>query len=162
MNSRNNLNVPPDLGQGWRDQAACLGMDTNLFFHQVGASVHVRQALRVCNGDQDRPPCPVRMECGEFALSFPREEDIAGVFGGMTPAERNRIRKQRRQAVADSESVPVELKKKPGPGKVGVPADPEQYSRQLALLVRLVHDVMLYDSQGRRRRVSRSHPSPAL
>lgn len=161
MDSRNNLRGPRGLRRDWRDHAACSGMDTAMFFHQVGASVHVRQAIKVCNGDGDRPPCPVRRECGEFALSFPKEEDIAGVFGGMTPSERNRIRKQRRHGTDDKDARPTTTKEKTGPTIVKAPADPETYSRQLALLLRLVHDVMLYDSQGKRRRVSPSRPNPA-
>lgn len=142
--------------QGWRDQAACRGMDTDMFFHQVGASVHVKEALKVCNGSGERPPCPVRMECGEFALAFQKEEDIAGVFGGMTPAERNRIRKQRRQTV-----VEIGVAKDVPPRSVIAPTDPELYSRRLARLLHLVHDVMMYDADGNRRRARQSRPNPA-
>lgn len=159
MAPRIELNTPSGDGRGgqqWRDHAACLGMDTSLFFHTVGGSSHVKDSLRICNGYGDRPPCPVREECGEFALSFPKEEDIAGIFGGMTPAERHRIRKQRRQTV-----IEYEEKKKERPVAVLSPSDPELYSSLLARLLHLVHDVMIYDSQGKRRYDGRPRPNPA-
>lgn len=123
--------------QGWRDRAACLGMDSNLFFHNVGASKHVKHALKICNGSGDRPVCPVREQCGEYALSFSKEDDIAGVFGGMTPTERQKIRKQRRRDIRD---VAVTEERALAGG--------DSFSYQLALLLNLIHDVLVYDANG--------------
>ena len=125
--------------QDWRDQAACAGMDTELFFHTVGASSHVKDALRICNGGADREPCPVRFQCGEFALSFANEEDIAGVFGGMIPAERKRIRKQRVEEAKEKANNEKAL------------AEDDVFTRQLRLLLALVHDVVTYDVNGKPR-----------
>lgn len=61
----------------WHRRAACLGMDTNLFFPENG---RYEQVLPVCVG------CVVRLECLLFAVSV--EPDLHGMFGGMTPAER--------------------------------------------------------------------------
>lgn len=43
-----------------------------------------------------RPACPVRDNCLQFVLTFEQDEDVAGIFGGVTAAERKKIRKQRR------------------------------------------------------------------
>jgi len=129
------------LDQGWRGRAACLGMDTDMFFHQVGASVHVRQALKVCNGDADRPPCPVKDECLEFALSFAKEDDIAGVFGGLTPAERQKIRKQRRDDQRDGLSI-IER---------AAPAGEGSFVHQLGQLLSLIHDAVSDDAVARQK-----------
>lgn len=90
----------------WRGQAACLGLDTNLFFPAVGDGTTVRQALAVCNGDLDHPPCPVREQCLEFIIGFDQDEDVAGIFGGMTSADRKKLRKQRRIELVSDVAVP--------------------------------------------------------
>lgn len=138
--TRIELRVGPAGDQRWRDRAACLGMDTLLFFHNVGASVHVKESLKICNGDGTRPPCPVRAECGEYALSFPKEDDIAGVFGGMTPAERHKIRKQRRQ---DGRKLAVTAERALAGG--------DAFTYQLALLLNLIHDAVMFDGNGQLR-----------
>ena len=71
----------------WRDRAVCRGMDVDLFFRDDG-SVPV-EAWRACEF------CPVRAECLEFALSIPA---TAGYWAGTTQRERNRMRRQRRDA----------------------------------------------------------------
>lgn len=57
-------------------QAACSGMDTEVFFAED--LVSVCRALCVCK------PCPIKDTCGEWALVNAE----FGVFGGMTPSER--------------------------------------------------------------------------
>lgn len=116
----------------WRDHAACRGMDTDLFFYNVGASPHIRKALQVCHGNDERPPCPVRHECGEFALSFSKDDDIAGVFGGMTPAERKRIRKERS---AQNRIVNPDIEKEK--------AGEDSYTHRLSLLLNLIHETVV-------------------
>lgn len=68
----------------WRDQAACKGADTDLFFaeniHDIGPAVeHCFE-------------CPVIDECLEYAISDPF---IVGIFGGTSSVQRARIRKTR-------------------------------------------------------------------
>ena len=71
----------------WQDQAACLGMDPDLFFPERGAST--REAKSICNS------CPVKVDCLEFAL---RNGEKFGIWGGMSERERRRIRRMRAQA----------------------------------------------------------------
>ena len=79
----------------WYEQAACKGQDINIFFDSSvkGVTRPHNKALGFCNGTTDRDPCPVREECLKFALSFPTEYDMYGIYGGLTGAQRRRMRR---------------------------------------------------------------------
>lgn len=65
----------------WRDQAACAGHDTALFFDHKPA-----RALAICH------TCPVRVECLDDELETMRAGVLtAGVRGGTLPAERHNL-----------------------------------------------------------------------
>lgn len=67
---------------GWHDTAACLNQPHNLFFpddYKRGADT----AKAICRS------CPAREECLNFALAMHIPD---GVFGGLTPAERQALR----------------------------------------------------------------------
>jgi len=76
----------------WRDRAACRDVPTeiaNLFFpgDARGADDDHRYdplARALCAG------CPVRADCLDHAISHGEEY---GMWGGMTPSERRRIRR---------------------------------------------------------------------
>lgn len=73
-------------GRGWRDRAACRGMDPELFF-PAGESgpmhdAQVAAAKAVCAG------CPVRAVCLAEALA----RIPYGIAGGLTEQERRRLR----------------------------------------------------------------------
>lgn len=70
----------------WRDQAACRGLDTDVFFPVTDEEAAEAQA--VC------AVCPVREECLEYALVTGQED---GVWGGLTETERRRLRRRRRE-----------------------------------------------------------------
>ena len=58
----------------WKDQAACLGYDTNLFFDKYEDNPSLRPAVdKVCES------CPVAREC--FAVGDSQKE--WGVWGGI-------------------------------------------------------------------------------
>jgi len=65
------------------DNAACRGIDPELFYAEGGAAV--ARAKAVC------AQCPLRMKCLEWAIA--REE--FGVWGGTTARERAAIRRER-------------------------------------------------------------------
>ena len=65
------------------DNAACRGIDPELFYAEGGAAV--ARAKTVC------AQCPLRMKCLEWAIA--REE--FGVWGGTTARERAAIRRER-------------------------------------------------------------------
>lgn len=75
----------------WRNVAACMHADPNLFFPVsiTGSSlVQVAEAKAIC------ARCPVRRECLEFART---NEPIDGIWGGMTSQERQRARRRERR-----------------------------------------------------------------
>ena len=65
------------------EEAACRGLDPELFYAEGGASV--ARAKGIC------AQCPLRPKCLEWAIS--REE--FGVWGGTTARERAAIRRER-------------------------------------------------------------------
>ena len=66
----------------WLDQAACRGMDTDLFYPTQNG---LREYREICSG------CPVRSQCLEFGLREP-----LGIWGGASARERRRIMVKRR------------------------------------------------------------------
>ena len=75
---------------GWVDQALCTEVDIgDLFFVEKGGST--RPAKLICSR------CPVRDECGAYAL----EHEIEfGVWGGLSARERREIVRARRRDAA--------------------------------------------------------------
>ncbi len=73
--------------QEWRQDAACQGLDTNIFFPVDEAEA--AEAKSVC------AVCPVRIECLEWAI-LTRQTD--GVWGGLDENERRRLRRRRQEA----------------------------------------------------------------
>ncbi|MGI8815333.1 MAG: WhiB family transcriptional regulator [Pseudonocardia sp.] len=74
--------------QDWRHDAACIEVDTELFFPEPGEPT--APAKRICAG------CPVRAECLSFALA---RREPHGVFGGLSVGERRHLLRQSRTAV---------------------------------------------------------------
>jgi WhiB family redox-sensing transcriptional regulator len=70
----------------WREDAACRGLETDVFF--PATDEEAEEAKAVC------AVCPVREECLEYALAT-RQED--GVWGGLTETERRRLRRRLRE-----------------------------------------------------------------
>lgn len=77
------------LEEGWKDQAACRGMDPDVFFPGRGDRAGVVKAKQICAG------CPVVEECREYA--FARGEKH-GIYGGLSEFDRRRIRRRRSNA----------------------------------------------------------------
>lgn len=76
----------------WRQHAACIGEDPELFFPTGITGAALEQAERakaVCGG------CAVVDECLQWALDTSQD---AGVWGGMSEEERRRLRRNQRRA----------------------------------------------------------------
>lgn len=73
----------PDLK--WQADAACRGVDPDLFFPERGEST--REAKEICG------ICPVRRACLEHALAHGERH---GIWGGTSERERRRLRHDRR------------------------------------------------------------------
>ena len=82
----------------WHDQAACLGMDTDLFFTK-GGTHEAQEAIAVCC------QCPVASECLEYELAHEHRELSTrfGIWGGMTPPQRHAIARARARKRRTSE-----------------------------------------------------------
>jgi len=65
----------------WAAQAACRGLDVELFFSTSPMTTEAAKA--VCRD------CPVQAECLEEAMAI--EDCRHGIFGGLTPDERDRL-----------------------------------------------------------------------
>lgn len=77
----------PRLGD-WLEDAACRGVDPNVFYGHVDA-----YALEIC------ARCPVRRQCLAYAMEL---EDLDprgghGVWAGLSGSQRNQLRASRRQ-----------------------------------------------------------------
>lgn len=76
----------PDT-DSWRDNAACRGADTALWFHDQdhttagGTCAQCAAAIRICAG------CPVRTDCLAHALAA---DETYGIWGGQTAEKRDR------------------------------------------------------------------------
>jgi WhiB family redox-sensing transcriptional regulator len=78
-----------EYGTEWRAEGACLSADPDLFFPVATGVVAAREtakAQRIC------ARCRVRQECLDFAM---RSGEMHGIWGGTTPEERTRARRQR-------------------------------------------------------------------
>jgi len=79
---------------GWRELALCAQVDPELWFPESGQPNG--KAKLVCSW------CDVRAECLAFALEA---NEQYGVWGGLSPEERRRLRRRQREAA----SVAVEV-----------------------------------------------------
>jgi WhiB family redox-sensing transcriptional regulator len=77
---------PLDRRDDWRDFAACRSEDPDTFFAE-GKRSHgqVREAQAICHS------CPVRQQCGEYAI---KAGESWGVWGGMSQQQ---LRQRRRR-----------------------------------------------------------------
>jgi len=76
------------MNKTWRTNAACTGIDPDIFYPLTEDDIDAEPAKAVCG------ECVVREACLEHALAI-REKD--GVWGGATERERRRMIRQRRR-----------------------------------------------------------------
>lgn len=76
----------------WWEQAACKGMDIDLFIFEFGErhiNRKIKEAKAVC------ALCPVKSECLAEALKFSiTRQDCCGIWGGLTFKERQRLKRK--------------------------------------------------------------------
>jgi len=75
----------PDID--WRKDAACAGVDSDVFFPGLEDPAASERAKVICAA------CPVQEACLQYALST---NQAAGVWGGLDANERRRLRRRLR------------------------------------------------------------------
>ena len=84
-----------EYAANWRAASACLDTDPDMFFPVAAgtaASKQIARAQRICQG------CPVRPQCLDFAMQSGEKD---GIWGGTTPEQRIRARRDRNRGAAD-------------------------------------------------------------
>jgi WhiB family redox-sensing transcriptional regulator len=82
-----------------RSKAACWnavhedGVDPDLWFPPPAKSGLYAKTVAAAKAICDR--CEVKQECLEFCLKLSHWDDFYGIFGGLTPTEREKIRSER-------------------------------------------------------------------
>ncbi|MFC7344607.1 WhiB family transcriptional regulator [Saccharopolyspora griseoalba] len=78
------IDAHPEGGNGWKLEGLCAEIDGEQFFPEKGCST--KSAKKVCAG------CPVRMQCAVYAFAG---NERYGVWGGLSEADRDKIRGDR-------------------------------------------------------------------
>lgn len=76
------------MNEDWRDNALCKGKDTNLFYPEAnvkGGKKQVADVKAICR------MCLVSSECLAFAIN---NDEQFGIWGGLLPKERMKVRKE--------------------------------------------------------------------
>lgn len=79
----------------WVRYAACKGKPLVIFFpdYRIMNDSRYCQARAICD------VCPVKNSCLDMAIVYEDTDDKWGMFGGLTPAERSRLRKKLKEMV---------------------------------------------------------------
>jgi WhiB family redox-sensing transcriptional regulator len=72
----------------WQDDAACQGMDPNVFFPDPDYDDNEQITMKILVAKHCCDRCKVRSACLDFAL---RTKTTDGIFGGLMAAERRRL-----------------------------------------------------------------------
>ena len=72
----------------WKQQAACTGIDTSIFFPRLGEKHKERLALKICS------ECDVINECRQHSIELAQTVDVQGIFGGWTQLQRLQYMKE--------------------------------------------------------------------
>lgn len=76
------------MSERWQDRANCKGLDTNMFFPELGKSHFVAKKIKAICAE-----CPVKEPCLELGMAF--DESKVGYFGGLSGNQRRALREQR-------------------------------------------------------------------
>jgi WhiB family redox-sensing transcriptional regulator len=88
------LEIDNQVPWAWRYEAKCRGEDTELFFPPRDKELYkpiADSAKAICWGRDGRPECPVRKECLKEAI---KNDELHGIFGGMSHRERNALKRK--------------------------------------------------------------------
>lgn len=71
---------PEAAVDNWRSEANCRDSDPDIFFPESKDRRYAEEALKVCHG------CEVKEDCLDHAIE---NDEKYGIWGGMTPVERD-------------------------------------------------------------------------
>jgi hypothetical protein len=112
----------PDHADDWRDLAACRNEDPETFFAEGKRSrAQVFKAQAICHA------CPVRQQCGKFAI---KTGQSWGVWGGMSQSQ---LRKRRNRFTNNAKTTTRAVEapsKKREPAKCGTRAGYQKHLRE--------------------------------
>ena len=77
---------PEAATTNWRNEANCRDSDPDMFFPDSKDRRYAEEALKVCYG------CEVKEDCLDHAIE---NDEKYGIWGGMTPAERDALSRAR-------------------------------------------------------------------
>jgi WhiB family redox-sensing transcriptional regulator len=80
----------------WQERAACKGKHPDPWFPT--SEKDAGPALTICRS------CPVRQQCLDYVMTSPGHWTHWGIYGGTTPHDRTRLRKQRRLNLGRAET----------------------------------------------------------
>lgn len=84
------MSITAPAAEFW-DAALCARVENADLFHPAQGRNGDSTAKWICRR------CRVRQRCLDWALTLPDDHDRYGVYGGLSPAERRAVRKQRRE-----------------------------------------------------------------
>lgn len=93
---------PSNLSLVWQERAACKGMDQDVFY---GPDAPESSAERIAREEKAKSvcaSCPVREQCLNYALT---QNEVYGIWGGMTERERRAIKSGKRVPGSGSRKV---------------------------------------------------------
>ena len=76
----------------WMEKASCAQVGGDMWYAEEGQPLHIKRAKAVC------AECPVRMQCLDYAMRHEAANERTtvryGIFGGLTPHQRNQLAKK--------------------------------------------------------------------
>lgn len=99
------------MDKNWIEKAACKGVPVEVFYDDNGGTYN--RAMRICWGDRKHGPCPVRLECLNWACTFSEEEDRYGVFGGLNARQRRSYRRNNEKQFSKPKPLKAPAPKQP-------------------------------------------------
>ena len=89
--------TPAPLSAGWRDRAACRGVDLEVFF--PGRGEPAEPARQIC------ARCPVRQQCLDYAIGH---GIVHGIWGGLVERDRRALLADLRVLARHASDVTIE------------------------------------------------------
>jgi WhiB family redox-sensing transcriptional regulator len=81
----------------WSERAACKGMNNSIFFPDVNVGENIEYQKLLATAKEICATCLVTEQCLELTSVVEEYDDRWGVFGGLDPKERRKLRARQRK-----------------------------------------------------------------